>query len=143
MSQRIQRATKTLSYPALRGVVDNPEQHHADLKKSQISDVFLQAKKMTKELQNIQYRLATLDTFRSKMFRKPLPTRIMKKGAAIFEKQDSEQERTNKRRKILTFTFRREVWGAFTDRIIKKLANRLQTSFYLSYLCQQLQKSSS
>ena len=33
MSQRIQLATQTGRYPALRGVVDNPEQYHADLQK--------------------------------------------------------------------------------------------------------------
>ena len=54
----------------------------------------LRAKKVVKELQNPQYRLATLERFRSKMFREPLETQIVKEGATILEKQDSEQERT-------------------------------------------------
>ena len=57
----------------------------------------------------------------------------MKEGA-ILKKQDSEQETTIKGRRMLTFTFRREVGGALTDRMMEKLADRVQTSFYLRYL---------
>ena len=56
------------------------------------ADASLQAK-VVKELQNPQYRLATLERFRSKMFHEPLATQIVKEGATILEKQDSEQER--------------------------------------------------
>ena len=35
---------------------------------------------------------------------------------------------------MLTFTFRREVGAALTDRMMEKLADRVQTSFYLRYL---------
>ena len=69
-----------------------------------------------------------------KMFLEPLATRIVKEGAAIHEKQDGEQETTIKGRRMLTFTFRRKVGGALTDRMMEKLADRVQTSFYLRYL---------
>ena len=64
MVKRIQRATQTGRYPALRGVVDNPEQYRAELQKiREGADTSLRAKKVVKELQNPQYRLATLERF--------------------------------------------------------------------------------
>ena len=95
-------------------------------KKSRRSRRFPASQKVVKELQNPQYRLATFERFRRKMFRKPLAPRMVKEGAAILEKQNSEQERTIKGRRMLTFTFRREVGGALTDRMMEKLADRVQ-----------------
>ena len=67
-TQRIQRATQTRRYPILCGVVDHSEQHRAELQKiREEADAFMQAKKVVKKLQNCQYRLATLTSFRRKM----------------------------------------------------------------------------
>ena len=51
----------------------------------------------------------------------------MKKRAAIEKKQQTEKH--DQGRRILIFTFRREVGSALTDRMMKKLADRVQTSF--------------
>ena len=82
---------------------------------------------------NSQYRLAALERFRRKMFREPLATRIVKEGAAILQKQDSERERTIKGRRMLTFTFLCEVEGDLTDRIMEKFDLRYVYTYKLSY----------
>ena len=58
----------------------------------------------------------------------------MKKGAAVVEKQDCGRERTMEGRRMLTFTFCREVGGDLTDKIMEKLADNAQTSSFLRYL---------
>lgn len=83
-------------------------------------------RKVVKELKNPQYRLASLDRLKRSM-RQTLATLIVKAGAVILEKQYNGQGRTIKGCAMLTFTFCREVGGTLTDRMMEKVADRVQT----------------